>query len=410
VAAQFFLLLTACTDRKYSNPLDPRNPDTRGRPVGLRAYSVRDTVFLRWPELTLAGLRAVRVWRAEEGAGFQLLAELQAGADRFADAGLRYGIRYRYYLTVVGEDFETPPSDTMVLIPGPTSILVADTYAGRILRLSHDGRHVIWESSYAAYPYDVAVDRRRNRVWVPDALDASVLCLSLRYGDFLLRARGFWRPWRLSVEPSSGAVLVADWFGAQVVKLDREGSQLWQDGRAKQPVDVASSVTGGYWVLDRREKTLLHYPGPSGDPTRACPFDLRDPREIDVDGKGMNLWVADTGAVYYFDYRSSSWRVVLDGLTNVRALDCEPTGERCWILEGATGSSLASRALRVHRDGNVEVESRGWSNCTDIAWDWYTSGCALVDPVNHELIKLDGNGRVVSRYSDLIRPMYVEIE
>ncbi|MDZ7372933.1 MAG: hypothetical protein ONB23_03090 [candidate division KSB1 bacterium] len=404
-----FLCLWSCAEREFSNPLDPRNPQTRGRPQGLRCYSLEDTVFLFWDRLDLIGLRGCRVWRADEGAGFRVVAVLPPECCSFVDVGLTSGRRYHYFVTIVGEDFESPPSDTATITPGPTTGLVADPYAGSVVRLSYDLQHVIWESSWSAYPYDMVVDRRRGKVWVTDALSGCVWIVSLRTGDYVGRSTGFWSPWSLSPCAASGGVLVADYYGRQVVALDAEGNELWRDDRFRRPADVAAAGVG-FWVLDRETRSVAYYSGPGTEALYRCPFSLQDPREIEADAKGLFLWLADAHAVYCFDMRRGKWQLVLDRLVDVRGLSVGPDGEQGWILDGTGVSQWSARALRADRAGMVEVESGGWFGATDIAYDRFTHGCLLANPLTHEVVRLDSLGNVESRSHSFTRPQTVKVD
>jgi hypothetical protein len=402
-------LTCGCAERKYSNPLDPRNPETHGRPTGLRVYSVRDTVFLSWRRLELTGLEGVRIWRSEDGSDFRPVAIVSPGASGFADPGLQYGLSYRYFITVLGADFESAPSETLAIRPGPTSAVAVDPYVGLVTRYSYDVRHEIWESSLAAYPYDVAVDRRRGKVWVPDALEGSVWCLSLRSGDYILRAAGYWSPWKISLQPATGRVVIADLYGQQVVALDASGSELWRDNRFQRPSDVAAAGMG-FWVLDRQTKNVAYYPSPGSEPMYSCPLALNDPRAIETDSKGLSLWLADATAIYSFDMRNGEWVAVMTSLLDVRALSLSPNGEQAWVLDGVAQSQFVARAIRLNRSGFVEAESRGWYGASDIAFDWATKGCVLANPQTHELVRLDSLGNVESRRTGLVRPTFVEVE
>ena len=69
--ALFIAILTfggwGCSNRERLNPLDPRNPDTLGRPTGLRVTSNRHRVTLSWEFVEHANVLGISVWRRIEG-------------------------------------------------------------------------------------------------------------------------------------------------------------------------------------------------------------------------------------------------------------------------------------------------------------------------------------------------------
>ncbi len=402
------VLFSSCTDRKRLNPLDPANPQTHGRPTGLQVYSIRDSVFLRWDALPLEGLRGFRVWRRVGSDTFRMIAALPGGAASAVDAPVQYGLRYSYTITAVGEDFESPPSDTVTVLPGPTTVVVADLSEGLVARLSHDAAHPIWRSSLVDYPDALTVDRSRGRVWVADGLDGSIVGMALRDGRFLFRLRGFWRPWNLVLFPSDGSLLVADRYGGVVAKVGVDGDVIWVDDRTERPADVAISSGGGYWVLDAAKRTVLHYPGPSSAVDKRCPYTLKDPVALGTDAKGLELWVADRSALYHYDSRLRKWSTVATGLQGVRALTVSPHGGECWFAD-ETGVS-GQRVVRIDKEGGLLALSTGWQEVRDLAWSWCDAGVVVADARAGLVVRLDGDGNELGRYEEMVFPTLVAVE
>ena len=403
------LAITGCTDRKRLNPLDPANPQTHGRPGGLRVYSIRDSVFLRWDRLELRDLQGVRLWRRSSSEDtFRVVAVLSPETTFATDAPVQYGVRYSYTITILGKDFESPPADTVSILPGPTTVVAADLSQGLVARLSHDAAHPIWRSSLVDYPDALVVDRKHRRVWVADGLDGSIVGLALRDGRFLFRLRGFWRPWSMVLRRSDGSLLVADRYGGVVARVSIDGDVLWVDDRVSRPADVAISSGGGYWVLDASTRKVVHFPGPSSRSDRQCPFALKDPVALGSDVKGLELWVADRTALYHYDGRRQSWKTVLSGLRGVRALAVSPQGDQCWFADeaGATGQ----RVVRVDKDGNLLALSTGWRDVRDLAWSWSDGGVVVADAGSGVVARLDGEGREFGRYREMDFPTRVAVE
>ena len=80
---------------------------------------------------------------------FQPIYVTPEDSSEYVDKNVQFEIRYTYQITVLGEDFESNPSDTVSIIPGPTSIWFTDLYGRNLIRLTHDCMHEIpglWQS------------------------------------------------------------------------------------------------------------------------------------------------------------------------------------------------------------------------------------------------------------------------
>ena len=138
------LLALSCATRDRSNPFDPANRGTLGRPVGFAAIAGDHEARLQWTRVTGDGLVGYQVFRrtATQTDFTPLSIVLPPGTASFVDRGLLDGLDHYYRLYYVfTSGLDTRPAED-VATPGPQRTWVADYGTGRVSRLSADGRHV----------------------------------------------------------------------------------------------------------------------------------------------------------------------------------------------------------------------------------------------------------------------------
>ena len=164
-------LLIHCNDRKRLNPLDPQNPDTKGKPTGLRILSEFDTITLRWNSVNVDGLVGYHIYRKlAETSSYQLIHLAPADSNIFYDRHVTYNNTYTYKVSVVTSTYESQPSDSLSITPGPTVIWVADADNRRIIKISHDGLHEIERIAVTGLPWDIYITSDDRSIWFSDVL------------------------------------------------------------------------------------------------------------------------------------------------------------------------------------------------------------------------------------------------
>jgi len=90
---------TGCSGRKRTNPLDPENPQTEGRPIGLRILSDGNRVQLSWDRVEIPGITGYQVYRKAVHEASAVTAGLVRGnLPEFSESGLPMGVRQDYWV------------------------------------------------------------------------------------------------------------------------------------------------------------------------------------------------------------------------------------------------------------------------------------------------------------------------
>jgi hypothetical protein len=120
------------------NPLDPAAPNFRPQPARELVAQPRDhAVHISWERPTSEFVTSVRVERANQGSGFELLVELPTDSTRFMDEG-PFSLQTHYRLTAVskvsGKEAMTV-GQAVLLDPGFVAALSVDSVSTHFVRL-----------------------------------------------------------------------------------------------------------------------------------------------------------------------------------------------------------------------------------------------------------------------------------
>ena len=79
-----------CSQRDRLNPLDPKNPDTEGKPVGVTILSDQDDVTVSWVNQSFEDILGFNIYRRQEGEDFESIGVASVSASSFTDSDLEY--------------------------------------------------------------------------------------------------------------------------------------------------------------------------------------------------------------------------------------------------------------------------------------------------------------------------------
>jgi DNA-binding beta-propeller fold protein YncE len=397
-------LLSGCTTRDRSNPLDPRNPGTGGRPGGFAAIAGNAQVFLNWSATDARLGVGFSLERQVEGdPDFTPLAgTLPPGTSSYLDLGVSNGITYHYRLRFVSP-VSTSPYAQDEATPSPVIPWVADAGRRSLVRLSADGRHVALEEPGIETPFQLAVDKARDNVWVVDP-DAGRVLIYLPGVGARVNVPGFLDPEYVAVDRLSGAAWVSDYDGGRIVHVlpsggpgtpasidnldhplgldvDPVSGVLWAcikgTGRVRRyasggaflgqsvivsPTQVAiDSSNGEAWVTSLAGRLLVHYAANGGEIASYSTF--RGPVGVAVDTYRSRIWIADpvAGEVVAMQ-RNGTEEFRVRGLPGAREVAVETGSGEAWVA--ATGT-----VVRISAAGAVILTAGDLASPSAIAFD-----------------------------------------
>ncbi len=379
----------ACTDRPRSNPLDPRNPVTHGRPPAPRVVTGSGVAVLAWEPLDLGSLDGYRVERSDDGGPFAPLGagNLPVSQLTLRDSPLESGGRYFYRLVVLADDREIP-SDSVRVREGPGSTWylgesrllcvssrlgtgidtvatlswaasidasadgtawVGDFGAGLLLYVDSDPS-VAATVAYQGYPVGITTVETSSSCWVADSW--SVELVQVAPGGVLIRRSLPNYPYSLSWSSHDGSVWVGHVDG--VSRYGSAGTYQTTYSAFETPYRVSvSPIDGACWVLDGTERTVVRLSADSGPPIAAGSFE--DPCDLNAETPDGCCWIADCGSDQLY------------------LVDVDGTVEGVWSVPGIWSVSACRSvdvAWVVCDDGLVRIGRDGQRECAvpELAW------------------------------------------
>lgn len=399
-------LLAGCSSRERANPFDPANPRTGGRPADFRALADDGFVMLRWTPQPQSGLVGYQLFRRGAGQNqFQPISPVLSPVDAvFVDAGVTNGAVYDYQLFYV---FSTGPGATPAIdhaTPGKLRPWVSEFNAGRIARLTPDGRYVTARSGGLSNPSDVAVDRNTGVVWISDPFAGRVQVFDPIQGTFV-NISGLGEPGDLALDLVDQTAWICDPGSDMVRHYTRFGTQ------ASAPLDLIDQPLGAafeqanriLWVVERggsRVRTFLS----NGAAQWTVP--LPAPSRVAVDSLTREGWVTSfsTGAVY----RLSPGGVRLDSLTTLGGpigVAVDARRGRIWVCD-----AFADRLVALRRDATIEFIVNGLPEVREAAVDLRTGEAWATVPAAGKVVRVSAAGAIIEQVSGLVDPISIALD
>jgi len=402
-------LFIGCVDRDRSNPLDPKNPNTLGKPSGLQVVSRADSVFLTWDRLGLSDITGIQLYRKTESENeFVPFALLPADVTSFTDVPVAFGIEHSYQISAKGNEFESLRSDVVLVEPGPTFSWIADNASQQLFKLTHDARHILattfgfitaldiepnpitgeaWVIDFVASvlgqvvkltpdgqlsgplvdlqgPRDAALHHETGDLWVGDVLDKSVIKIDGQNNNIVLRIPDFEIPSSLAVDQRDGSCWVADRGLQQVIKLSIDGARS---------LNVSPTISSVRW--------------------------------LDVDSNDGAVWVSDSTAILRLSTAGElEFRVTPPAGFVYKLAVNQRTGE-FWVLNWSPSS-----VAKYLKTGEQLFKIDGFDEPEDLAVNSFDGSCLVADTRNNRVVRIASDGSDVRIVREFRFPIAVGIQ
>lgn len=404
------LIFLSCARRERLNPIDPRNPQTKGRPAINRIYSVKDTVFISWEPIELEDLNSYKIYRktSTEDA-FNLFATVSSSITTFVDTSVTFGVDYQYRITAAGTTFESLPSEPVIITPGPSFNWVADTFNRNIVKLTHDSRYEILRARDFFNPIDLEFSPLNKIVWIVDLVRASrgeVVRMNTR-GKTLGRLP-FSTPFDLAVFNSTGEVWVADSEIDAVVKMDSTGTPEFSITSFSNPIALSiDQQNGDCWVADNQADAIVQIKN-DGSSIFTVPFNFNAIQAVTVNSKEGSVWVADSTRIVKLDMKGKKI-FELNGFNFVFKLVVnENTGE-VWLLDLVLRFNK-SKVVKLAPSGQKVFELSGFTVPEDLALNLYDNSCLVADTQNDRIVRISPDGNITAIFDRVFNPQAVTVQ
>src|SRR5262245_28836580 len=358
------VLLAGCSKRERSNPFDPLNPSTSGRPPGFVALAGDRSVSLSWSAVQSGSFIGYQIFRRVAGQGTYtpLTDVLGRFNNAYRDIPLQNGIDYDYRLYFVfPSGLGSSPSEERAG-PGSADPWLIESGGSDIIRLTPDNRHVSTRRSGFGGTADLAVNPTNGDVWVADGSNGRVLIFQT-VGGVTVTIPGFNTPRAIGVDPANGTAWVCDAGQGRVYHLSRSGGKDPSSiGPIDQPLDAAVDPGPGFlWICEYGANQVSRWD--LGAQQWTVP--VTGPSRVAVDSLTQEGWVTSFGSGTVS--RISPNGQVLDTITGFTAplgVAVDSRRGRIWIAD-----PYAGRITALRRDGREEFHVGGLNDAGEVAVD-----------------------------------------
>ncbi|HDP98808.1 MAG TPA: hypothetical protein ENN22_06450 [bacterium] len=404
------IFIFSCVERDRLNPLDPKNPETGGRPQRLNIYSEYNRVYLSWRSVDNQDKIWFRIYRKQNAeTEFDMLDQISGDSNQYVDTTVQYDIRYVYRLTFVGDDFESAPSDTVSITPGPTFIWAGDFYERTLVKLTHDCSHQIKRFPIAAYPWSIYLADNKNDFWITDALLNRLLVYDLRTSELrFITAFDKGRPIELKIDQQRDRIWVLDNKNNSVHTFNQRGSLLNSlHGFSKaEDLDVDRN-DGVCWVTDSQRRKLFridfHFRMDS------LALDLYSPTKIAINQRTRQIWLIDSNRLLKISDQGEIILSINSGLNAPLELAVDESNGNCWVIDWSQSDSR-SGVIGFSDAGIPFVNISNFKFLNNIIVNPYDNGCIITDSGSGEIIRIDASGRIVGKLTNFNYPFGIVVD
>jgi len=405
------LVFISCSDRKRSNPLDPQNPVTRGRPTGVRVWSEEREVIVRWQPLRLKGIDGINIYRrALPDSEFVFIARVASDSFEYRDRSVEYGETYEYYVTVQVGNYESPHSTMLTVTPGPTYTWVADIQSGYVTRLTHDLQTHLFDFGILNFPSLVAVSPRERMGWVYSKFGHRLYKVDA-HGDVDIVLDNYSGVYDIEVDALLRDLWVSQPGEGLILRIQSNGIVNMVSRHLSYPTALAiDQMRHRCWAIDQKEKNVVRLTF-DGRVSQMLQSEFVAPKDIAVNSTVGDVWVADSTRVLQFNFLGQPTGLIADGFYNARYLSVDEARGVCWVVDMEPPNTPAS-LIKLDSQGRVLFKLSEFGNPKCIAVNEFDGSCLLADSGYGYagLWRISEDGSKIEYVDDFFAPYDIAIE
>ena len=400
------LLFLSCSDRERNNPLDPQNSVTKGRISGISISSRERSIYLSWQPLAIANVDSILVYRQNVDGYFNHYKSLQKNSSSFVEANTQYGQSYTYYVTAKVGDYESPPSDKVSIVPGPTYLWVGDLANGYFSRFTYDLRSTIFSFGILRYPKLIAVLPKDRSAWCY-SLFSDVLYKLDEDGVANMAFYNLGRITDLAADTSYQELWIAQLDSGLIRRIDSSGNIVSSLRIISSPKRiVADSRRHTAWTIDEQSKQVFRI-SRAGFLVAKNQVALEDPKDIAVEGNTSNIWIADGPRIVNLDYVGESIGTIFTGFSETIFIDFDNNRNSMWVVDKIGNEYLL---VKLNKNGERIFQIDQFVKPVAIDINEFDGSCMVADPGKGGVFKVSESGNIVFQLDGYVSPQTIAVE
>jgi len=405
------LLLAGCTTRDRTNPLDPRNEQTQGTLTGFNALAADGIVELRWTQLLVHGVLGYRVqrWRPGGIPASMGTADLNPDATATEDPNVQNDSTYVYRLIAHLETGDSVLSAPDTATPGTRRIFALSAGVPSFVRLTPDGRDVLYQLGVKDSYVDMEMDRSTGTLWLADETSNQVVRRAPE-GGIVGTLIDVGTPGDVSVSSNRGIGWVVSISSGQVLAYGpdlNDPAPQRAIGDIVDPRIVEAGTTDPTLWVGNEGGDVYRFRAVDLVQTHVWALGAGAIRAIALDEATGGAYVATRGSVgslYYLNPADSSVTLLRPQVLNAADLAVDPATGDLWVSERGASNQGAGRLSLITRTGAtlatvLSIEPYG------IDVDTRDGSCFVADLHSQRILQISRTG-VTLRTSPLLSTPY----
>ncbi len=391
------LLLFGCDKRERSNPLDPQNLQSGGRPAAPVLYSSNDSVRVSWAHLRFSNATGFRIYRRLQGEQtFQQIKTALPSLFVYWDTDCEFEKDRWYKISVITGDFESILSDAVQVRPGPTFLWVTDLQNSKVTKYSHDGRHQVLSVDGFFEPSNIAVDTLNKEIWVSDFWDNRLKRIN-RGGRIISNAISLRGITDFAFDIDDNVVWVTSYNFNAVARFDLSGLKAHEISIFDAPREIALNTEKNsvfLAVVGSGVLVRLNYEGQILE--KKSGFESILPMAYDQPND--RLWLGDLGNLIVIENATDTLAIAkkYSHFNLVEQIALDHKSGALWCIDLQAGET-SSRVVKLSLQGDEMLVIEGFDKARSLAVSPYNSNCFVADATGM-ITELDGDtGSVLSK-------------
>lgn len=406
------LLTGACTERDRVNIFDP-NAGIDTLDMSVYIISADSVTTLSWfPPRTLnfVGFNLYR--KSAVDPSFTQIATLPAQQSEYSDHDTEFDVQYTYYLTIQGENSESPPTRPLQVTPGPASYWVLDRFGLNIYKLTYDLRHKL-VTKYAVWiPENLALNTNNQLALVTYPQYRFAEIFKTNAGISIIGFTQFRHPYDCHYFPAQNRFWLTDSSGYLYRINSADGTVELLDQTLNQPTQITRNNHAVY-VLDRGNKQIVAY-GADGNKIQTIKnmglYQLNNPLFIHSAPSLSQLFIIDQTNANRVLY---TYNPALNGAQKIyeadylNTLQFDPENQTIWV---SIDDPQNARLMQLSATGDRLSEIEGFGSIADFKMNPLTKTLVVVDYKNGIVKHVRSDMTIVGISREAIYPFRVYIQ